>query len=71
MTESECVIEQLLQRPFRLNSLNEKLEIVQSGRPCPELRNLKAAHKDKVKNTFDISTRLNIAGQNGSQGVRN
>lgn len=42
-----CVIQQLLTNPFRLKRLDEKLEIVRCGRPCPELPNLKSSHKDK------------------------
>jgi hypothetical protein len=47
MANSVCVIEQLIQEPFRFKSLNEKLDIVQSGRPCPDLPDLTATHKDK------------------------
>jgi hypothetical protein len=41
------VIEQLIQEPFRFESLNEKLDIAQSGRPFPDLPDLTATHKDK------------------------
>jgi hypothetical protein len=47
MANSICVIEQMIKEPFRLKSLNEKLDIVQSGRPCPDLPDLTATHKDK------------------------
>jgi hypothetical protein len=47
MANSVCVIEQLIQESFRFQSLNEKLDIVQSGRPCPDLPDLTATHKDK------------------------
>ena len=47
MANSVCVIEQLIQEPFRCKSLNEKLDIVQSGRPCPDLLSFTATHKDK------------------------
>jgi hypothetical protein len=47
MANSVCVIGQLIQEPFRFKSLNEKLHIVQSGRPCPDLPDLTATHKDK------------------------
>jgi hypothetical protein len=47
MANSICVIEQLIQEPFWFKSLNEKLDIVQSGRPCSDLPNLTATHKDK------------------------
>jgi hypothetical protein len=47
MANSVCVIEQLIQEQFRFNSLNEKLDIVQSGRPCPDLPDLTAMHKAK------------------------
>jgi hypothetical protein len=43
------VIEQLIQGPFRCKSLNEKLDIVQSGRPCPDLPSLTATHNDKIQ----------------------
>ncbi|KAL7634801.1 UNVERIFIED_CONTAM: hypothetical protein RMT77_015178 [Armadillidium vulgare] len=42
-----CIIEDLLKRPFRLHTLQEKLSLIQNGRPCLELPNLKAPHKDK------------------------
>jgi hypothetical protein len=47
MANSVCVIEQLIQEPFRFKSLNEKLDIVQSGRLCPDLPDRTATHKDK------------------------
>jgi hypothetical protein len=47
MANSVCVIEQLIQKPFQFKSINEKLDIVQSGRPCSDLPDLTAMHKDK------------------------
>jgi hypothetical protein len=47
MANSVCVIEQLIQEQFRFKSLNEKLDIVQSGRPCPDFPDLTATRKDK------------------------
>ncbi|KAJ4449671.1 hypothetical protein ANN_01075 [Periplaneta americana] len=49
MGDSLCPIEQLLKHPFRLHSLQEKLNIILSDRPCPEMPTLFAAHKDKGK----------------------
>jgi hypothetical protein len=47
MANSICVIKQLVQKPFQFKSFYEKLDIVHFGRPCPDLPDLTATHKDK------------------------
>jgi hypothetical protein len=47
MANSVFVVGQLIQEPFQFKSLSEKLDTVQSGRPCPDFPDLTAMHKDK------------------------
>lgn len=49
MGDSLCPIVQLLNHPFRFHSDQEKFNIIQSERPCPEIPKLVVTHIEKEK----------------------
>jgi hypothetical protein len=71
MANSVCVIEQLIQEPFRRKSLNEKLDIVHLEDLALICLALQQSTKTKFKVTFGIFKRLTTLKSNVLQEVQN
>ncbi|XP_046863321.1 uncharacterized protein LOC124457074 [Xenia sp. Carnegie-2017] len=55
---TECIVESLLSRSFRLRPFSEKREIVEGGRPTPELQGLHTTSKRSATVFSGLSNRI-------------